>query len=941
MGHRLIPIIGCIVVLLLSVTHAEAQTEAPSLDQCRAEIESNPRNPVAYYCIYRSVISDGHFDQAADMLRHYFEENPDVYRIEMFIGWLDQMRNVQGYDALLIDAIDGMEATGDFWGVVYAGVERVPRLGLEGKNDEAQTLLERCLRAARKTGDPTMEARVWTAWASLAMNYPDHSQALHYLLKARKVVFPDGPYDIQCWVLDSLGSTYWYLCRYQEAFECFEQAFNIRGQAHDEYWQSLSASNMALCAINLMHEGRMDQRQVHALVTRGLESAVNSGNLESQASLLQLQGTMERGEAGLSLLRRSLEISRRQSFIHIEIDNLQSIGTLLAEMSPEFMEESTSAFLQARQLTEEKGQPVSVGEVLAAEARIRALYDSREQGIEAHIAALNQIERTRAPEVGGSIRAQAFSRWAYVYYRLAGFILEGLDDSSTPDEDLAVAFRTLERFRARELLESLETPRKETLNTGPETDQHEDVLAHIASVQRSLSKTGLAPEVRREVLEELKDLEEQESVLKDQLLQLASEPKNRRSSKIPGLAEIQAILAPDEALLSYQLWDGEVDRKAPLDIGMSWLVLVTRNHAEAIALPARRDLRGRLEILEGFMTTQDSHDHLGIKVSVRLFEDLLKKALDQLPPETRKLVIIPDDVLFRCPFAGLRAAETALPVGSLFRLSIVPSAAVWAHLRTHGKTGPETSAALILANPTIGENAEEEFTLRAAAPWREGLRLAPLSHADEEARTLKRISGRGTVVLSGADASEAALKNTPLEGFHIIDLVTHAVVDEQQPERSAILLAPGSEQEDGFLQVREIPDLRLDGQLVILSSCRSSSGHILGGEGAQSLARAFLQAGAGAVLASLWPLEDAEAATLFSDLYRQLGRGVSVAEALRRAQASAAEGGLSSATWAGLTILGNGDLTPLNRQRLIPWYWIPIGFALLVLIGIRFRRRPR
>ncbi len=942
MGHRWIPTIGCVIALLLGAAYAQAQTEAPSLEQCRAEIEINPRNPAAYYCVYRSVIANGHFDEAASMLRHYFEENPDVYRIELLLGWIDQMRDVPGYDALLIDAIDGMETTGDTWGVVYGGVERAPRLGLEGRNDEAQALLERCLRAAKTTGDPTMEARVWTAWASLAMNRPDHSQALHFLLKARKVVFPDGPYDIRCWVLDSLGTIYWYLCRYQEAYDSFEQAFEIREQAHDWYWQSLSASNMALCAINLMHEGRMDEQQVHALVTRGLEAAINSGNLEGQVVLLQLQGTIERGEAGLSLLRRALEISRRQAFVQLEIENLRSIGSVLAEMGPAFREESTAAFLQARHLAEEKGHAVIVSEVLAAEARIAALYGSRQESIEAHIAALDQIERTRSPQVGGSIRAQAFSRWANVYYRLAGFLLEGLDGSSTPDEDLAVAFRTLERFRARELLESLETPRHEPLKSGPEVRRHQEILAKIASVQRRLSETGLEPEVRTDVLEELRDLEEQESVLKDRLLQLSSESGDGRASKIPGLTEIQTLLAPDEALLSYQLWDGEGDRKAALEIGRSWLVLVTTDQAEAIALPARRDLRGRVEILEGFMTPPDSSDGpFSIKASVRLYDDLLKEAFDRLPPGTRKLVIIPDDTLFRCPFAGLRASETALPVGSLFQLSIVPSAAVWAHLRTHGTTGPETSAALILANPTIGDKAQEEFTLRAAAPWREGLRLAPLSHAEDEARSLERISGRGTVVLSGADASEAALKNTPLEGFRIIDLVTHAVVDEKQPERSAILLAPGSEQEDGFLQVREIPDLRLDGQLVILSSCRSSSGHILGGEGAQSLARAFLEAGAGAVLASLWPLEDAEAATLFSDLYRQLGRGVSVAEALRRAQASAAETGRSSASWAGLTILGDGDLTPLKQRRLIPWYWMLLGIVLLILVGLSFRKTFR
>ena len=187
---------------------------------------------------------------------------------------------------------------------------------------------------------------------------------------------------------------------------------------------------------------------------------------------------------------------------------------------------------------------------------------------------------------------------------------------------------------------------------------------------------------------------------------------------------------------------------------------------------------------------------------------------------------------------------------------------------------------------------------------------------------MERAAGPGTLVLSGDDASEAAIKTIPLSPFRVIDLVTHAVVDKDQPERSAILLAPGSPDEDGFLQVREIPSLDLDGQLVILSSCRSASGQILGGEGAQSLARAFLQAGAGAVLAGLWPLEDAEAAAFFSELYRNLGRGFSVSEALRLTQAAAVEDGVSPATWAGLIVLGNGDIAPLTSHRRLMLWWV-------------------
>ncbi|NOZ80002.1 MAG: CHAT domain-containing protein, partial [Acidobacteria bacterium] len=325
----------------------------------------------------------------------------------------------------------------------------------------------------------------------------------------------------------------------------------------------------------------------------------------------------------------------------------------------------------------------------------------------------------------------------------------------------------------------------------------------------------------------------------------------------------------------------------------------------------------------------------------RLYTDVLQTALANLSKEIQRLVIIPDDALFRCPFAALARDGTAPPAGSRFEISILPSAAVWAHLKmaAGGRVPVPGSAALVLFAPEVGKDALQAPAFRSAGPWTVGFRLSPLRHAVEEARMLERIAGAGTLVLTGAAASESMLKKTPLGRFRIIDLITHAVVDEEQPERSAILLAPGSDREDGFLQVREIPELSLDGQLVILSSCGSSAGRILGGEGAQSLARAFLEAGAGAVLASLWPLEDSQAAALFGKISRELGRGHSVANALRVAQRSAIDRGMPPAAWAGVMVLGDGDLTPLPARRPWRWVWLLAGVALAVALGAFLLKR--
>ena len=90
------------------------------------------------------------------------------------------------------------------------------------------------------------------------------------------------------------------------------------------------------------------------------------------------------------------------------------------------------------------------------------------------------------------------------------------------------------------------------------------------------------------------------------------------------------------------------------------------------------------------------------------------------------------------------------------------------------------------------------------------------------------------------------------------------------------------------------------------------------------LAHAFFQAGARAVVGSLWPLRDDEAALLMGDFYRELGRGRSVAAALAEARRSRIAAGAPAAAWAGMVVLGDGDLVPLpgGRETRSPAIWL-------------------
>jgi CHAT domain-containing protein len=99
--------------------------------------------------------------------------------------------------------------------------------------------------------------------------------------------------------------------------------------------------------------------------------------------------------------------------------------------------------------------------------------------------------------------------------------------------------------------------------------------------------------------------------------------------------------------------------------------------------------------------------------------------------------------------------------------------------------------------------------------------------------------------------------------------------------------APGeSDGAAGILTAEAIASLPLAGiRMVVLSACETGLGKLAAGEGVFGLQRAFHQAGAQRVVASLWKVEDDATRALMTEFYRNLWqKGLGAAEALRQAQ---------------------------------------------------------
>jgi CHAT domain-containing protein len=162
--------------------------------------------------------------------------------------------------------------------------------------------------------------------------------------------------------------------------------------------------------------------------------------------------------------------------------------------------------------------------------------------------------------------------------------------------------------------------------------------------------------------------------------------------------------------------------------------------------------------------------------------------------------------------------------------------------------------------------------------------LPPLTHAVEEGRAIAR-SYNGAMTLDGSAATAEAVM-AAIGGYEIVHFAGHAVANPDYPSLSRLLLAPStSDGMTAMLTSDQISQLDLSNTtLVVLAACSTASGRISRGQGALGLARPFLQAGAGSVVATLWDVSDRPARVLFTAFHDRFRETGDVAVSLQAAQ---------------------------------------------------------
>jgi CHAT domain-containing protein len=901
-----LPPLLCALVAIAGL--AIASPAPQSLDDCEALVMQSPDDNDAYACFTNIARSRQQWDDAARRLDAHLAVRPDNPAAQLQLAWIERDRGGERAEALFRDAADRFARREDASGEVHALVGLAYHLRQKGQTEAAAAESSRASVVAEGAGDPILIAWVRNQQGNEAYDRGDLETAARLFREAEANAFPDGPADLRGFILNGLGNTAAQTGEDRQAMTYYSRWAEILKATGNTFQEAYVRYNSAFIAFRHLDDWDLSPEEVRGLVLEALDVAIRAGNRDVESGARMQLGR----DIGLPLveriehLERALEIQRAIGQARTSIFSLRQLARYRLQADPEHPEVALALVNEAVDLARSGGSTIDLARALSSLAEVRRATGPYDAGIEASLEALDAIENVRDLQRDDLVRARYLSQWDFAYYRFSGFLLDP-ETSSRSDEELDLAFTIMERLRARALLDSLDAAGATTavVVAGPRQTERDALLDQIAAVQKQLLNPKASSADRSSWLEELTTLEDQERELRSAIAASSPEFAALRRPEIPSLEAVRQALDADEAMLAFQISTRAVTPATPTPNGGSWLLVLSGGGVDVVPLAERGALEDAVDLYLGLLERRDGSEK---RAAARLYDLLLREAVALLPAEVTRIVVIPDGILHRLPFSTLRESDEAPPIASTHEITLAPSATIW--MRASGPVEAETSSlVLALADPALtGVEATDDTERQATLEV--GLRLGRLPHARDEAEAMvTSLGGRGTL-RTGSEASERYLKTVPLEDFRIVHLAAHAVVDDEHPERSAVLLAPGAEEEDGLLQIREVVDLDLDGTIVILSACRSASGALVAGEGVVGLARAFIQAGARTVIGGLWPLRDDEAARFIKDFSRHLAGGARVGAALTAARRDGIRAGLPPAAWAGLVLLGDGDVVP-------------------------------
>ena len=495
---------------------------------------------------------------------------------------------------------------------------------------------------------------------------------------------------------------------------------------------------------------------------------------------------------------------------------------------------------------------------------------------------INIIEAMRSQVVSYQLRASYFASIRKHYEFLIALLMH-LHQLRPADGYAAAALQASENTRARSLVEALLEA-----EAGVRLDVDPVMLEREHSLQRELNAKALyvmrlrnntqteagAEQVEKEVRDLTNEYERLQALIRSQSPRYASlmQPHS------PSLSEIQAELRGDNTiLLEYAMGEEK-----------SYVWAVTADSFSGYELPARGRIEELTREVYRLLTTRPGDEIATAEGRVAQPEPQWSKAAELsqilLGPVAqqlggKRLLIVADGALQYLPFEVLpepAAASDPIPLAMKHEVVYLPSVATLIALRREAARPITASKSVfVLADPVFDKGDPRVKTVVARSEANaSGPTFPRLPSTRREAEAIVSLLPEDArAVATDFAANRAMAMSGELGHYRIVHIATHSVVNSSHPELSGVVLSMVNEQgqeEDGFLQLHDIYNLKLNAELVVLSACNTGLGKDVRGEGLVGLTRGFMYAGASGVVASLWKVDDAASAELMTHFYKAM-----------------------------------------------------------------------
>ncbi len=465
---------------------------------------------------------------------------------------------------------------------------------------------------------------------------------------------------------------------------------------------------------------------------------------------------------------------------------------------------------------------------------------------------------------GSATSARTVARLSEVYRDYATAAAE----RALQAHDQALARRALEIWaqnRSASLREELQLSLQDAGQLPP---RYYELLQDLQAEQAKYTLGSNAQEEGKveQIRQELSDIANRIST-QSTILSRKYENLSRQSS----LRDIQSRLEPTELLLSFCL-------SSP----RSYLWTITGEHVDLYRLPSQSEITEDVRRFASAVEWGRPTDAAGPKLSRALFSQVPIRTLRK----TDWLVAGDGVMLTAFPIAALanpvtdRVDETkpngsgavrSSLLGAEHSIRLIPS-----ELLLLTESGERATARVVAIGDPVYNAADVRRTridlpaqgaIEAPAYRAPGLTLARLVGSEREIRTVARQSGLAeTKVLSGPNATVSQIRAAFKAKPEIIHFAVHVVSPPSHPEQAALALSLGTGGIPELLTPETIATFRVPGSMVVLSGCASQQGETLPSAGLVGLSRAWVNAGASAVIVSSWPTPD-DSGTFFSSFY--------------------------------------------------------------------------